>query len=101
MLTTKNIAYAFTGMALCSMLFWGCSENQDKKVETRQEQLGREAAQNLQKPMEDARKAAAQAGAKADQALKEVPDETKKAVQEAGSAPTQANGKEKKKLEGC
>ena len=52
MFTAKKIASVCTGLALCSMIFWGCSEDQskkqEKKAETTQERIGREAAQNLQ-----------------------------------------------------
>ena len=72
MMTTKKIACLFAGLALCSMTFWGCSSDQEKKEEkktmTVQEQMGKDAAQALQKPMDEARKAAAQVEAKADQA---------------------------------
>ena len=54
MRTIQKIAYAFTGMALCSMTLWGCSGDQGKKEEkktvTAQEQMGKDAAQAVQKP---------------------------------------------------
>lgn len=106
--TVKKLTFAFTGLALCSMVLWGCSEDQNKKEEkknvTVQEQMGKvgkDAAQALQKPMEEARKTAVQVEAKAEQALKDVAEGTKKAAQDAGLAPNQTGGKEKKKLEGC
>lgn len=103
-MTTKKIACLFAGLALCSMTFWGCSSDQEKKEEkktmTVQEQMGKDAAQALQKPMDEARKAAAQVEAKADQALKETAEGAKKALQESGGLPAQSD-KEKKKLEGC
>jgi len=105
MITAKNIACAFAGLALCSMTLWGCSGEQEKKEEkktmTVQEQMGKEAAQALQKPVDEARKAAAQVEAKADQALKETTEGAKKATQETGVLPSQSGVKEKKKLEGC
>ena len=96
MFIAKKIACAFTGVALCSMLLLGCSEEQgkkqDKKVESAQERQGTEAAKNLQKPLEDARKAA-QLGTERVQNLSETaPD---------GKPAAQTGGKEKKKLEGC
>jgi hypothetical protein len=105
MITAKKIAYAFAGMALCSIALWGCSEDRGKKEEkktvTVQEQMGKEAAQTLQKPLEEARKTAVQVEAKTDQALKDIADGTKKSAQEAGIVPTEKGSKEKKKLEGC
>jgi hypothetical protein len=101
---TKKIATALTGIALCSMFLLGCSEDpskkQEKKVETAQERIGREAAQNLQKPMEDARKAA-QLGTDRVQMLGEAGRDTKPTAHEGGSTQTQPDGKGKKKLEGC
>ena len=94
MLTIKKIVYTATGMALCSMILMGCSEDQGKKqgkkVETTQERIGKEAAQNLQKPLEDARKAA-QLGTERVETLNEA----------ARNTEPQAGGKDKKKLEGC
>jgi len=105
MRTAKTMVRAFAGMALCALMLGGCSGDQEKKEEkktlTVQEQMGKEAAQALQKPLDEARKTAAQVGAKADQALQEVADGAKKAAQEAGLTPNQAGAKEKKKLEGC
>ena len=76
------------------MILVGCSEDRGKKpenkTETTQERIGRDAAQNLKKPMEDARKAA-QLGTERVETLNEAARDTK----------TQAGGKEKKKLEGC
>ena len=98
MLTAKKITSAFAGIALCSMILLGCSEDpgkkQEKKVETTQERIGRETAQNLQKPIEDARKAAQQ-GTERAQVLSETSRDMNPATQ------TQADGKGKKKLEGC
>ncbi len=94
MLTIKKIVYTATGMVLCSMILLGCSEDQGKKqenkMETTQERIGKEAAQNLKKPMEDARKAA-QLGTERVETLNEAARDTK----------PRAGGKEKKKLEGC
>lgn len=99
MIMPKKIVYALTGMAFCSLVLLGCSEDQgkkqEKKVETTQERLGREAAQNLQKPIEEARKTATQAGEKAGQAVTDAAERTNQAIQES------SGGKEKKKLEGC
>jgi PBP1b-binding outer membrane lipoprotein LpoB len=101
---TKRIATALTGIALCSIILFGCSEDpskkQEKKVETAQERVGRETAQNLQKPMEDARKAT-QLGTDRVQMLGETGQDTKPAAHEGGSTQTQPDGKGKKKLEGC
>lgn len=100
----KRIACALAGLALCSMTLCGCSGDQEKKEEkktmTVQEQMGKEATEALKKPMDEARKAAAQVEAKADQALKETAEGAKKAIQDSGVLPAQS-GKEKKKLEGC
>jgi len=97
MRTTQKIAYAFAGMALCSMSLWGCSGDQGKKEEkktvTAQEQVGKDAAQAVQKPLEEARKAA-QTETEAAQALKDTARDTQPAAQNSG-------GKEKRKLEGC
>jgi len=105
MITTKKAACAFAAMALCSMMLWGCSGDQEKKEEkkplTVQEQMGKDAAQTLQKPLEEARQTAERVEAKTSQALKETTGEAKKADQEAGLAPNQPGAKEKKKLEGC
>ena len=94
MFTIKKIAYTATGIALCSMILLGCSEDRGKKlenkVETTQERIGKEAAQNLQKPLEDARKAA-QLGTERVETLNAAAQDTK----------PQAGGKENKKLEGC
>ena len=106
--TVKKLTFGLTALTLCSMVLWGCSEDQNKKEEkktvTVQEQMdkvGKDAAQALQKPMEEARKTAVQVEAKAEQAMKEVAEGTKKAAQDAGLAPKATEGKEKKKLEGC
>ena len=106
MLTTKKTIYAVTAIAFCSMLLLGCSGDQEKKpekkTETKMEQIGKQAAQDLRKPLEDARKAAAEAGAVTSKALNEAARETKSSIQEAtGTGQQQKNGKEKKKLEGC
>ena len=106
MSTTKKTISILTTLGLCTLLMGGCSSDQDKKDEkktvTVQEQLGKDAAQALQKPMEEARKTAAQVEVKTEQAVKEMADGTKKASQEAGLTPaSQTSGKEKKKLEGC
>jgi len=105
MRTAKIGACTLAGMALCTLLLGGCSGDQDKKEEkktlTVQEQMGKDAAQALQKPLDEARQTAAQVGAKADQALQEVTDGAKKAAQDAGLTPNQSGAKEKKKLEGC
>ena len=106
MLTTRKFVSVLTILWACSLLLGGCSGDQGKKEEkktvTVQEQMGKDAAQALQKPMEEARKTAAQVEAKTEQAVKEMADGAKKAAQEAGLTPAgQAGGKEKKKLEGC
>ncbi len=96
MFTTRKMTYAFTVMALCSLCLLGCSEEQEKnpvKTETVQEQVGKEAAQQLQKPLDEAHQAA--------EALKDAAEETKQRAQEPDAAKTQASGKEKYKLEGC
>lgn len=99
MFTAKRIAYACTVLALCAMISGGCSEErgrkQENKAETRQERIGREAAQNLQKPMKDARQAA-QLGTERVQMLSDTAQETKSALQEEGTTPEQASGREKK-----
>ncbi len=102
----KTIQRALVILACCAGLLAGCSEDQAKKQEktgaTRQEQLGKEAAQALKQPVEDARKAAAEVGGKADQALKEVAGDAKKAIETSPPIPGQEAIKEKKKkLEGC
>ena len=106
MLTTKQFVSALTALGLCTLLMGGCSGDQGKKEEkktvTVQEQMGKDAAQALQKPMEEARKTAAQVEAKTEQAMKEIAYGAKKAAHEAGLTPAgQTGGKEKKKLEGC
>lgn len=106
MRTTKKTIYTVAAMAFCSMLLLGCSGDQEKKpekkTETKMEQIGKQAAQDLQKPLAEARKAAADAGAITSKALNEAARETKSAIQEAtGANQQQKNGKEKKKLEGC
>lgn len=105
MKTVKKLTFAFTALTLCSMVLWGCSEDQNKKQEkktvTVQEQMGKDAAQALQKPMGEARKTAAQVEAKTDQALKDGTDGAKKGAQEISPAPKATEGKEKKRLEGC
>lgn len=106
MLPTKRFVSILTCLGLCTLLMSGCSGDQDKKEEkktvTAQEQLGKDAAQALQKPMEEARKTAAQVEAKTEQAVKDMAEGAKKTAQEAGLTPAgQTGGKEKKKLEGC
>ncbi len=58
----KILVVAFAGLALCSLTLWGCSGDQEKKQEkktpTVQQQLGQDAAQSVQKPLAEARKAA-------------------------------------------
>lgn len=104
--SAKKAIPFLTALALCFLLLGGCSGDQGKKEEkktvTVQEQLSKDAAQALQKPMEEARRTAAQVEAKTEQAVKEMADGAKKAAQEAGLTPANlAGGKEKKKLEGC
>lgn len=93
----KKLIVAFAGLALCSLTFWGCSGDQEKKQEkktpTVQQQLGQDAAQSVQKPLAEAHKAA-QAETGANQAIKDAAGAVQPAAPEAG-------GKEKKKLEGC
>ena len=93
----KKLVVAFTGLALCSLTLWGCSGDQEKKQEkktpTVQQQLGQDAAQSVQKPLAEARKAA-QAETEANQAVKDAAGAVQPAAPEAG-------GKEKKRLEGC
>ena len=64
MFTTKKIACTCTAMALCAVMLFGCGEDQEKKTEkkgvTILEQLVRDAAHSVQKPLEDARKSAEQ-----------------------------------------
>ena len=60
---------------------------------TAQEQVGKDAAQAVQKPLEEARKAA-QAETGAAQTLKDTARDAQPAAQNNG-------GKEKRKLEGC
>ena len=101
----KKICIAIASLALSAFLLAGCSEDQAKKQEkkavTTQEQMGKDAAAALKKPVEEAKKTAAEVSSKADQALKEVAGEAKKAAQEAGISPNPAGGQTKKKLEGC
>lgn len=105
MLTNKKIVSACAGMVLCSMVLLGCSENQEKKqeqkAETRQEQIGREAARNMQKPLEETRKAADQVEAKTGQPLQEVGEDTRQTGRATDDTQSQTGGREKKKLEGC
>lgn len=106
MLTTKKFVSILASLGLCALLMVGCSGDQGKKEEkktvTAQEQVGKDAAQALQKPMEEARKTAAQVEVKTEQAMKDMAEGAKKAAQEAGVPPAgQTGGKEKKKLEGC
>lgn len=102
----QTILRALVMLACCAGLLAGCSEDQSKKQEktgmSKQEQMGKEAAQALKQPMEDARKAAAEVSGKADQALKEVVGDTRKAIENSPLVPGQEAVKEKKKkLEGC
>jgi molecular chaperone DnaK (HSP70) len=120
MLTTKKIVCTCTALALCSLVLFGCGEDQEKKSEkkgvTVQQQLGKDAAQSIQKPLEDARKAAAQVEEKANQVIDSAAEKTKEAVNETVKQADQVmeaaaekaketaqgtEGKEKKKLEGC
>ncbi|ADW18514.1 hypothetical protein Despr_2373 [Desulfobulbus propionicus DSM 2032] len=120
MFTTKKIACTCTALALCAVMLFGCGEDQEKKTEkkdvTVQQQLGKDAAQSVQQPLEDARKAAEQAGEKATQVIDSAAEKTKEAVNEtvkqadqvieaaaekAKEAAQETEGKEKKKLEGC
>ena len=98
MVSMKKTGYALVAFVLCAVFLLGCSEEkksqQEKITETVQERMGREAAQELKKPVEEAKRVAAEAGAKTNQALQNVADETRKATQDAGET---AN----KKLEGC
>jgi hypothetical protein len=101
MLTNKKLVTACAGMVLCSMVLLGCSESQEKKqeqkAETRQEQIGREAAGNLQKPLEEARRAADQVEAKAGQTtLQEVGEDTRQTGRlQTTPDPRQAAGKKR------
>ncbi|MGD9948320.1 MAG: hypothetical protein AB7U29_07555 [Desulfobulbus sp.] len=55
------IVTLLTTTVLCALLLSGCSEDQqakDKKKATVQEQIGRDAAKSIQKPMNEAREAA-------------------------------------------
>jgi hypothetical protein len=102
----KTILRTLMILACCAGLLVGCSEDQSKKQEktgmSKQEQMGKEAAQALKQPVEDAKKAAAEVSGKADQALKEVAGDAKKAIENSNLIPGQAASKEKKKqLEGC
>lgn len=94
---TQKIIAACTGLALCTLTLFGCSGDQEKKQEkkppTVQQKIGQDAAQSVQKPLEEARKAA-RAETGANQAVKDAADNMQPAAPEAG-------GKEKKKLEGC
>ncbi|MDY0391431.1 hypothetical protein [Desulfobulbus oligotrophicus] len=131
MLNAKKTVYLLAGLALSALLFTGCSGDQnkteEKKTVTPQEQLGKDAAEAVQKPMEEARQAAAQVEEKTEQVVqeaadktKEVIDETKQTVQdvvdatkekvdeakkdaeEAGLIPSdKKKGADRKKLEGC
>jgi hypothetical protein len=105
MLTNKKLVTACAGMVLCSMVLLGCSESQEKKqeqkAETRQEQIGREAARNLQKPLEETRRTADQVEAKAGQTLQEVGEDARQTGRAADDTQPQTGGREKKKLEGC
>jgi ABC-type uncharacterized transport system auxiliary subunit len=97
MLMTRKMAYAFTVITLCSFCLLGCSEEQEKsqvnKTETMQEQMGKEAAQHIQQPLEKAHQAA--------EAVNAAAQDTKQHAQEIDAEKTQASGKVKKQLEGC
>ncbi len=85
-------------LACCAGLLAGCSEDQAKK----QEQKGKEAAEAIKQPMDEAKKAAAEVSNKAEQTVKAAADDAKKAIEGANLVPGQAATKEKKKrLEGC
>ena len=93
-------------LACCAGLLTGCSEDQSKKPQkttlSAQEQRGKEAAEAIKQPINEAQKMADQVGAKADRALQEGGEEPNKGVQlpPPAPAPTQEPAK-KKRLEGC
>ena len=103
MYSRKTLVRALVLLICCAGLLVGCSEDQSKKQEktgtSKQEQMGKEAAQALKQPMEDAKKAAAEVSGKADQAIKEATSDAKKAVETSPLVP--GAFKDKKKLEGC
>lgn len=87
MLSSRNIALACAATGLCTLMLVGCGEEQPKKETkkelTVQEQLGREAAQNIQQPLDKARKAAEQAGQRANQLIDRATEATQETVNEA------------------
>jgi hypothetical protein len=120
MCTIKKFACTCATIALCLTVLAGCGEDQQKKEAqkelTSQEQLGKDAAQRIQQPLEKARMAAEQAGQQTKElidgaatATKEAVNETAKqvdqAMENAAETAKKAGGKsgaqEKKQLEGC
>lgn len=120
MCSVKKMVLACAAMTLCAVMLLGCGEDQPQKEApkkaTVQEQLGREAADSLQQPLEKARKAAQQAGHQANQLIDSAAKATNEAVNHAVKQADQvleavndttkeitekSGGKEKKQLEGC
>ncbi len=82
--TLKKLTLVVALLSFSSLMLVGCSDDQKKKAEkkgvTTQEQMGKDAAESIKKPIETAKKTTEEASNKADQALKAVTDETKKAA---------------------
>ena len=98
MKTIATVVRTLLLLACGAGLLAGCSEDQAKK----QEQKGKEAAEAIKKPMEEATKAAAEMGAKTEQTVKAAADDAKKAIENSDLIPGQKATKDKRKqLEGC
>lgn len=93
MVQPRLIAILLAALMLSGALLTGCSEDQpaqDKKKISLQEEMGREAASSIEKPLAEARKAAA---------MQSAVDQKIKAASEEGF-PAQER-KTTGKLEGC
>jgi len=56
MLIVKRMGYCFSIVLLCSAFTLGCDNKEkqpEKKIETTQEKIGKEAAQDIKKPIEE------------------------------------------------
>lgn len=64
----KKMAYSLAGIFMCTAMLCGCSDNKEvkpaKKTESAQEQIAKEAAQEIRKPIEAAHNARGQVEAK-------------------------------------
>jgi len=64
MSTVKKMTYLLAGIFMCAALLCGCSDEKEvkpaKKTESAQEQLGKDAAQEIRKPIEAAQNARGQ-----------------------------------------